>query len=205
MAVVKDGRRIFSLTSFLISLPLAVLCGYLTFAGGFFSGTGDLLLIFYALAMAICGGFALSSCLHLLMVPKGAPQNVTDPKGNPSSNQIHATKSNPAINPIKQKPATNNPGPNVPVIQSILAKAAAPVPQVASPETQAVQLIGPVAKNNLQFLQTFMKLATIAKECEELVENERDLSKKEQVRLSLRRREFRQVYSTVKNSRFETF
>jgi len=72
-------------------------------------------------------------------------------------------------------------------------------------QPQPGKIGGSVVKNNMQFLQTFLKLAAIAKECEELVENEQDLSKKEQVRLSLQRREFRQLYATVKNSRFETF
>ncbi len=219
MAAQKDGRKIFSLSSFLITLGLGVVCGYFAFVGGFWSGTGDFLLKIYALAMAICGGFALSSCIHLIMVPKGTPKDnlesassVTTQQGNPSpTNKMNnsspnlAPQSKPVSKPIEQKRATPNPGTKIPATQSIPAKSPVPVTQNTNTEPQAVKLIGPVARNNMQFLETFIKLANIAKSCQELVENEKDLSKKEQVRLSLQRREFKQMYSTVKNSRFESF
>ncbi len=111
---------------------------------------------------------------------KPTPYPATLPK--PTSKAVEQKKGPPA--PIAKTPAT-------------------PLPITAEP--QAVKLLGPVAKNNMQFLETFFKLATIAKDCQELVENEKELSKKEQIKLSLQRREFRQLFATVKNSRFETF
>lgn len=208
MAALNDSRKIFSLSSFLVSLGLMIFCGYLAFTGGFFNSLGNFLTNLYPLLMVLCGGFAISSCIHLIMVPKATPQNKQEKSLNGPVPQLNAPtpggvknsaiKSASPSKPLgiagnQKKPATN-PNPKIPA-----------TPPQTTAVSQAVKLIGPVAKNNQQFLETFIKLASIAKDCQELVENEKDLSKKEQVRLSLQRREFRQMYSTVKNSRFETF
>ncbi len=219
MAVGKDGRRTLSLSSFLITLGLAVYLGYLSVTGGFWTGIGDLWLTIYTLLMAVCGGFALSSCLHLIMAPKKTqspnPDNnasVTNQTvDSPQAKEITVSHSKVTRDPkatnkhVESKPPARTLAQTQPVTPPPPVKAPVPVAQNSNSEPQAVKLIGPVVKNNQQFLDTFIKLASIAKTCQELVENERELSKKEQVRLSLQRREFKQMYSMVKNSRFETF
>ncbi len=208
MAARKDGRKIFSLSSLLVTIALAGFCGYLAFVGGFWSSTGDFFITFYGFIALICGGFALSAGLHLIMVPKASPQNNQENGSNAVSQQARPSptkETKPGNKSIVQNKPAPKPATKIPAAQSLPAKPPAQAPHAPSTEPQAVKLVGPVAKNNMQFLETFIKLAKIAKDCEELVENEKDLSKKEQVRLSLQRREFRQIYSTVKNSRFESF
>ncbi|OLS11970.1 MAG: hypothetical protein RBG13Loki_4425 [Promethearchaeota archaeon CR_4] len=218
MAGAKDGRRILSLSTFLVTLPLAVLFGYITIKGGFWSGTGDLFLKIYVILMGTCGGFAFGSCLHLIMAPKRTQQpddedasRVVKQKGRPLTKENIDSPSNftgelkPRERQIKVEIPPEDLNFKVQIKHSTEVKQTSPVTQNASTQTEAVRLTGPVVKNKHQFLETVMKLANIAKICQDLVENEKDLSKKEQTRLSLQRREFKQLYATVKNSRFDTF
>lgn len=218
MAGAKDGRRTLSLSTFLVMLPLAVFFGYLVFTGGFWSGTADFFLKIYVILMGTCGGFALSSCLHLITAPNRSQvqdeitaSNAAEQKVSPQVKEIiksppdvsHELK--PRNRQIKVEVPTNDPSFKIPATHTPQVKQTPPVTENASTPPQAVKLISPVVKNKPQFVDTFLKLANIAKVCQELVENEKDLSKKELTRLSLQRREFKQLYAMVKNSRFDTF
>jgi hypothetical protein len=60
-------------------------------------------------------------------------------------------------------------------------------------------------KTNLEFLKRVIQLGEIAQENQERVENERELLKKEESKLYLKRLEFKKLYSDLKSSSFDSF
>lgn len=60
-------------------------------------------------------------------------------------------------------------------------------------------------KSNSEFIQKIIKLGEMVQECQELVDGEPELTKREQTRLYLKRDEFKKLYQEIKSSKFDCF
>jgi hypothetical protein len=109
---------------------------------------------------------------------------------------VNIEKSMPSKKPEEKIPNSNksNEIPTILPINNIISS--------SNHETKASQI--PNMKKQ-EFIEKMIKLGTIAQDCQELVENETDLTKKEESRLYLKRIEFKNVFKEIRSSNVDVF
>jgi hypothetical protein len=181
---VHGGRRqkIISAAGIMVGFPIAVLFSVIATLGGYWKGFPLLPSVIFAFIAGFCAGVGVFSILGFVLTRKSVPAIIEiSPSGVGSDNVPQSARVEDSLT-VKTLERTNFP----------------PSPPSTDCETSSIKSTG-------EFLASIIQLGNMAKENQELVENEVDLVKKEQVRLSLRRREFRQLYQNIKFSNFESF
>jgi hypothetical protein len=147
----------------------------------------------YAIIAGIGIGILLPSIICLFLLG--------DPVQN--KNQLSTIQSVP-LQPSTPVPERMEPAVKKEEIKSTPIAKTAPNLNTPVSMTQVKSQVSTI-KTNSDFIQKIIKLGEMVQECQELVDGEAELSKREQTKLYLKRDEFRKLYKDVKASHFDCF